>query len=204
MSSLSRPPSTLSCAELFTTWLPAAFAQARAAGATPPDVMIAIELAGDGGGAWTLVVTGGALEVNPGADPAAVITLRQSAADLRAAIWGEGDVPPLLPAEVDLGQALAGQNSLPLGALAQARGTLVVEVPGFAGRTWSAVIAIGGATTPSATVRAELETLDALRRGELGPSQAFFTGKIAISGDVAWLMQVGMSLAAGGMGGLPN
>ena len=201
MSSLSRPSPTLSTAELFTSWLPAAFVQARAAGAAPPDAVVVVELSGADGGAWTLRVAGGALAVTAGTEAGAALVLRQSVADFRAAIWGEGEVPPLLPEEVDLAEALAGQAKVPFAQLAAVAGTLVLEIPEVAGRTWTLALCAGGAAAPSATVRLDLPTIAALRAGTLPVSTAFFSGKIAVTGDVPWLMQVGMSLAAslGGM-----
>ncbi|MBZ0231880.1 MAG: SCP2 sterol-binding domain-containing protein [Deltaproteobacteria bacterium] len=197
--SIVRPPADLSCADLFATWLPETFARARAAGARAPDVVVAVVLDGDGGGEWTLRVAGGQLTVADGSDASAVITLRQSVADFRAAVWGEGEVGALVPPQLDLTAAITGETKLPLGALGQVKGTLNVEIPGFAGRTWKAAVAFGGAAAPSATVTVDVPTLEELRSGALQPAQAFFAGKIAVTGDVPWLMQVGMSVAAGGL-----
>lgn len=202
MASLARPPVDLSTADLFATWLPDAFARARAAGATPPDVTLAVILDGPGGaggpGAWTLRVAGGALTIHDGADAAALITLRQPEADFRAVVWGEGAQASLLPPEIDLAAALTGQARLPTAALAQVKGTLRLELPGFAGRTFVAAVTLGGAAAPTATVTVDMATLAELRAGTLPPAQAFFAGRIAVTGDVPWLMQVGMGL--GGLG----
>lgn len=199
MSSVPRPPAELATAELFATWLPEVFARARAAGAAPPDVTIAVILDGDGGGAWTLTVAGGALTIAGGAAAAALITLQQPVADFRAAVWGEGETAPLLPPQLDLAAAITGQTRLPTAALAQVKGSLRFEIPGFAGRTWIAGVTFGGAAAPAATVTVDVPTLQELRAGTLAPAQAFFAGRIAVTGDVPWLMQVGMSLAAGGL-----
>jgi hypothetical protein len=199
MSSVARPPHDLSCAQLFGSWLPDAFDKAVAAGAKPPDAVISVVLDGDDGGAWTLRVAGGKLAVSQGADTAALVTLRQSVADFRAAVWGEGEMASLLPEELDLTKAITGQTKLPTAALGQVKGTLDVVVPGFAGRSWKASLTFGGAATPKATVTADMATLEQLRAGTLPPAQAFFAGKIAITDDVPWLMQIAMSLAAGGL-----
>lgn len=214
MSTVARPPADLSCAALFSTWLPDVFARARAAGARAPDVVVSVILdgapvspgpsatsphVGDRGGAWTLRVAGGELTVGDGADPSALVTLRQPVADFRALVWGEGNMGSLLPQQLDLTAALTGEVRLPTAALAQVKGTLHLEVPGFAGRTWKASLTFGGAAEPSATVTADVSTLEQLRSGALPPAQAFFAGKIAVTGDVPWLMQIGMSLAAGGI-----
>jgi hypothetical protein len=199
MSSVVRPPHDLTCAQLFGSWLPDAFAKAVAAGATPPDTVVSVILDGEEGGAWTLVTRGGKLAVSEGADAAALVTIRQSVADFRAAVWGEGEMASLLPEELDLTKAITGQTKLPTAALGQVKGTLDVVVPGFAGRTWKASLTFGGADTPKATVTADMETIEQLRAGTLPPAQAFFAGKIAITDDVPWLMQIAMSLAAGGL-----
>ncbi len=199
MSALVRPPADLSCTDLFATWLPAAFARARAAGAHPPDAVIAVVLDGDGGGAWTLRVASGALAVTDGRDDGALIALTQTVADFRAAVWGDGAAASMLPAELDLAAAITGEARLPITALARITGTLRIEIPGFADRTWAAAVTFGGAATPSASVSVDLPTLEAIRAGSLPLAQAFFAGKIAVTGDVPWLMQVGMSVAAGGL-----
>ena len=101
-ATVSRPPESITLPELFKTWLPQTFAQARTAGATPPDATIAVTLTGDGGGAWTLRVAGGALTVDDGADAKAPIALKQSAADFRAALWGEGGKPSMVPPQMEM------------------------------------------------------------------------------------------------------
>jgi hypothetical protein len=203
MSSVARPPHDLTCAQLFGSWLPDAFDQAVAAGAKPPDAVVSVVLDPSGdtndGGAWTLRTAGGKLTVSEGTDPAALVTIRQSVADFRAAVWGEGEMASLLPEELDLTKAITGQTKLPTAALGQVKGTLDVVVPGFAGRTWKASLTFGGAATPKATVTADMATLEQLRAGTLPPAQAFFAGKIAVTDDVPWLMQIAMSLAAGGL-----
>lgn len=199
MSSVARPPADLSCADLFTTWLPDVFARARAAGAKAPDITVNVVLDGNDGGSWTLRVAGGALTVTNGADASALVTLRQPVADFRAAVWGEGNMDSLLPQQLDLAAAITGEVKLPTAALAQVKGTLHVDIPGFQGRTWKASVTFGGAADPSATVTVDVPTLQELRAGTLPPAQAFFAGRIAVTGDVPWLMQIGMNLAAGGM-----
>lgn len=213
MSSVARPPHDLTCAQLFGSWLPDAFDKAVAAGAKPPDIVVSVILDGDApvapgpsatpgvgdGGMWTLRVADSKLTVTQGADTAALVSLRQSVADFRAAVWGEGEMASLLPEELDLTKAITGQTKLPTAAIGQVKGTLDVVVPGFAGRTWKASLTFGGAAAPKATVTADLATLEQLRAGTLPPAQAFFAGKIAVTDDVPWLMQIAMNLAAGGL-----
>jgi putative sterol carrier protein len=199
MSSVARPPHDLTVAQLFGSWLPDAFDKAVAAGAKPPDAVVSVVLDGDGGGEWTLRTAGGKLAVSEGTDAAALVTIRQSVADFRAAVWGEGEMASLLPEELDLTKAITGETKLPTAALGQVKGTLDVVVPGFAGRTWKASLTFGGAATPKATVTADMATLEQLRAGTLPPAQAFFAGKIAVTDDVPWLMQIAMNLAAGGL-----
>lgn len=201
-STVARPPETITLAELFKTWLPQTFMEAVAAGAKPPDATLAVTLTGDGGGAWTVRVASGGLTVGDGADPAAPIALTQTAADFRAAIWGEAGKPSMVPPQLDLTAVVTGQVKVPTAALAHIKGTLRLELPGFNGRTWAVAVTLGGAAEPSATVSADLPTLEQIRSGQLAPANAFFSGKIAITGDVPWLMQVGMGFASnlGGFG----
>jgi putative sterol carrier protein len=51
----------------------------------------AFELSGEGGGAWTVHVADGALQVADGADPAADVTIRASADDWMAIVEGRKD-----------------------------------------------------------------------------------------------------------------
>src|SRR5215213_1434990 len=116
MSTFQRPPRHLSPTEFFESWLPGQYAdvvaRARAAkpGAVPPDFTAAISLDGDGGGAWTLAVKGGALTVTPGTPGKTDVAMRQSVADWAALVHGEDGAPQVAPPGGDPMAMLANTN----------------------------------------------------------------------------------------------
>jgi putative sterol carrier protein len=192
MTTHDRPPTD--SAEFFESWLPAQYQQvAGELKRTPPDAIICVELSGEGGGAWTLALSGGTLTVTPAASDSANITLRQSVEDWRVVTLGAqgAQVPSLtsLGASIDklltspvLGQLLTGVS-----------GTLRFVIAGFQGRDFATEISFQGAAEPHATITVDADTLDQIRSGALAPAQAFFANKIRISGDAAFAMQVGMT-----------
>jgi hypothetical protein len=48
------------------------------------------------------------------------------------------------------------------------------------------------ATTVSASVTVDADTVVAIKQGKMDPASAFFGGKLQLGGDVAWVMQAGM------------
>jgi len=106
---IRRPPSDITPEEFFTRWLLAEYATLRdAAGdaAAPPDTVIGVKLDGDGGGSWTLTLSGGTLACNESLSDDAEVTLAQSVADWRALMCGEEDAPDLVPADANPMDAL--------------------------------------------------------------------------------------------------
>jgi putative sterol carrier protein len=75
-------------AEEFFAEAPARFSSERAGDLR---AVYAFELAGDGGGAWTLRVADGALTVEPGGSPDADATVRATADDWMAIVEGRKD-----------------------------------------------------------------------------------------------------------------
>lgn len=198
MATLARPPADITPKDFFETWLPREHARLVAEGApTPPDVVACVRLDGEGGGAWTLTLAGGQLSVTgqdgqAGATPDIII--EQSVEDWRAVTAGApGDGPDLSLPE---GASLDGWLTNPAlhQALQTVKGTLRFEIPGFHGRTFAAAITFQGAAEPQATISIDMETISAMRAGTLPPAQAFFSGKILMSGDTAFAMQIGMAL----------
>lgn len=198
MADFQRPPSDIAPSQFFTSWLPAEYERLRAAAdtdASPPDGTMVVQLEGEGGGTWAIRAEGGALSASEG-DGGGPIDLRltQSVEDFRLLLsaGGEADIVPAgaSPVQVLLNGSALGD------ALAEVKGTLVFEVPGLAGRTFSTRAAFQDQAEPSATISVDAETLEAMRSGALPPPQAFFAGKIQIAGDQAFAMQVGMALMA--------
>ena len=187
------PPSDITPADFFERWLPEQYQAMRAnLAGVPPDGVIRIELTGDQGGVWVLRLSGGDLAVAVGAgDGPANIEIRQSVVDwrqitTRAAAEG-GD--PTSAASID--RLLA---SPALGQLFHSvKGTIRVQISGLEGRDFSAEITFGGAAEPSTGISVDADTLEQIRSGALPAPQAFFSGRIQITGEPALAMQVGMA-----------
>jgi hypothetical protein len=194
VGSFQRPAPGISAAELFQTWLPAAY---TAAGCVAPGDAPAVRvmLSGEGGGDWSIVADGDTLTVQPLAPRAAHASdlwIRQSAADFLAAFAGDVDLPELLPdgwGPLDL----LFLDPRDVALIRQISGRLLVEIAGKRRRRWAMDIAVGkagmAAGRPRATVRLDGPTYDGLRRGTIPPLQALLARKIAVEGDRALAMQ---------------
>lgn len=195
---LNRPPADIGPAEFFETWLPAEFARVRETGAltaTPPDNKVAVELGGDGGGAWTLVMAGGELSVVQGAADDAAITLSASTQDFRALLGGEQGEHQLLPDSdegVDLNLLVIDQQTQQI--LDGVSGTIHVKITGFNGRDWSLSAAFKGASDPAATISVPADVYKQIAEGSLAAPQAYFSGQIQMTGDATFAMQLIMAL----------
>jgi putative sterol carrier protein len=195
---INRPPSDITPKAFFEEWLPGEYAKlsASAAGKAPPDAVIGVALSGDGGGAWTLAMKSGALTGTAGAPATADFILSHSVDDWRAVIIGEQGGPELLPGNANPMNALLAADDTLKAALDPISGTIELNVTGFNGRTWSLKIAFKGAADPAASITVDTDTLAQMRAGTIAPPQAFFAGKIAITGDVNFAMQLGMAMMA--------
>jgi len=97
MQSWDRPPPDVGVAEFFERWLPEAFAKSSRRGPLEGPVVRAT-ISGEGGGAWELQVREDELSVNAPARDAPAVWVRQSTADLRAALGApDPDLPALIP-----------------------------------------------------------------------------------------------------------
>jgi hypothetical protein len=184
-------PTDLSPAQFFTSYLPAEWARARAGKPAAADATFEVVLDGDDGGTWAVTVAKGELTAREGAAAAPDLRVRMSATDFRAALQGEDGAPDIFPREIDLGAAIA---RIPSGApgVQMMKGAVTIGITGFHGRTWTIALESGGASTPSASVTIDADTIVAMKHGKIDPASAFFGGKIQLGGDVAWAMQLGM------------
>ena len=202
MGSIERPPSDITPERFFEQWLPAEYRKLREAAkdhtvgrSGPPDVVVGIGLSGDGGGDWTLTMKAGELSAARGAPAAAGIGLAQSVADWRAMIVGEAGGVDFAPRGGSPMNMLMGDSGA-AELLAQLRGTIRFEIGGFNGRTWNIAVTFAGAAEPAATIAVDAETYGQMLSGTLPAPQAYFSGKIIISGDVNFAMQLGMAMMA--------
>lgn len=197
MTTIQRPPSDITPRDFFESFLPKEYERLKPSGGpTPPSLKLQIQLEGDGGGTWVLALANGALTVSPQAIADADITVTQSVDDWRVVTVGVATGPDLtLPAGMSIESLLDVPPAIQQ-ALATTRGTLRVEIPGFLGRTFGLGITFHGAAEPAATITVDAETLAQIRSGALPAPQAFFAGKILLSGDTAFAMQLIMTIMA--------
>ncbi len=198
--SLNHPPADIAPAEFFESWLPAEYERLDALRAekslpAPPNVTAAVTLVGDGGGTWTLAIADKKLSVSQGAPAEIDFSFSLALEDWREILAAGGGENDLLPSEGSMADALLVATQLQ-ESLQDVRGTIRFELTGFKGRTWGAGVSFGGAADPRATMAIEWETYEQIRAGTLPAAQAYFSGKILITGDTNLAMQVGMALMA--------
>jgi putative sterol carrier protein len=194
--SVVRPPQDITPARFFEEWLPA---QAAALNVKPSrDVRVRIELSGDDGGVWELAVTSSGLTAarGNGATGQADITIRQTVPDWRAVVAGEPGGVSLAPSGGSPTDLLFVDRAAQQ-VLSTVRGQMLFEVTGFNGRTWQATVAFGQGSAkdkPDATITVDADTYSQMLARTLPAPQAYFQGKIRISGDANLAMQLGMAM----------
>ena len=193
MESWDRPPPEIEVTAFFEQWLPAAFAKSGRRGPLEGPVVRA-SISGEGGGAWDLLVREDELTVSaPGREPPDV-WVRQSVADLRAAVGApDPDLPTLIP---------PGWSALDLlfldprdvEMMRQVSGRVALELAGKRRRRWTVDVGFGAAGVtagrPRSVVRVDGATFEGLRTGAIPPLQPLFDGRLKIEGDRALAMQL--------------
>jgi hypothetical protein len=215
----SFPADPLEPAEFLERWLPRAFAELPLPeGAEQLDVRVGVRLEGEGGGEWVMHVVGGRLAVKAEPRHEAGLSLVQSVADWRGALWeGRGGVigqgaaslfrPEGRAASEQVGRTLALPALASLDPLRELDGLLRLVVSGGEGGDWAVGVKLGaGAIPEQATTTVTLSAADAaaMAAGELNPLEAFMAGRIQLAGDVALMMQIQailMQASSGGSGG---
>ncbi len=193
---VARLPQDITPAQFFEEWLPA---QASALAIKPArNLRVRVELSGDGGGVWELAVSSEGLTTSRGngAGALADVTVRQTVADWRAIVAGEPGAVNLAPAQGTPADLLFIDRAAQQ-VLSTVRGQVRFEVTGFNGRTWEANVAFGqGAAKdqPDAIITVDAETYAAMQARTLPAPQAYFQGKIRITGDANLAMQLGMAM----------
>ena len=219
------PTHPVPCHEFIEDVVPSLFAEAELEPAEEAiDLKVGIVLRGDAeegsrkdaGGDWTLHFVEGELGIARGREEACEITVVQSVADWRSALW-EGR-PALIADLVDQireqgPEALrpprapgGGPPPDPLKGISDLRGLIEAVIADEQGRDWRVGVLIGpGAIpeTPQATIRLGAEQADAIRAGELHPLEALITGQLQLDGDLGLILQLQavamtLSMASGG------
>ena len=196
MKAHRRPPLATTPEQFFLQWLPAEIARLGTA-AGMPEVMVRFEIQGEGGGTWDLGARAGTLQASEAADDhAPQVTLTITAQDLRAIVVGEeGPVDLAPPAASPTDLLFVDQSARSL--LDTVSGTFLFEVRNYNGRTWRLTATFGSGPTsekPDAVIAIEAELYGQILARDKSAAEAYFTGGITLSGDVARGVQVGIAL----------
>ena len=195
----NRPPRDITPARFFTDWLPREFASEFGAGKrAASDITVAVELSGGDGGRWVLDVRGGALSVRGegGAGPSPMVQLWMSAQDWRAMAVGEDGANDLAPPQASALDVLF-VDPASRQIMNSVKGTVRFEVTNYNGRTWWMHVKFGPqaeADPPNATIAVEAETYAKVLARQIAPPEAYFSGKIRLSGDTSLAMQLAMAM----------
>src|SRR5882672_10874606 len=142
MESWDRPPPDIDVPAFFERWLPEAFAKSGRRGLLEGPVVRA-SISGQGGGAWDLDVSEDVLSVSPPGREPPEVWVRQSAADLLAAL---GTPDPDLPVLVPPGWSaldLLFLDPRDVELMRQVSGRVALELEGKRRRRWMVDVAFG-------------------------------------------------------------
>jgi hypothetical protein len=195
-----RPPRDITPASFISDWLPREFAAEFGAGKrAAADITVAVHFEGEGGGDYVLDVKNGSLHVRaPGeGGPPPVVSLWQTVQDWRALAAGEdGANVDLAPPQASALDALF-VDPLSRQIMIAVKGQVRFEVTGYNGRTWWMHVKFGTEgerREPNATITVDAETYAAILARKLAPPEAYFSGKIRLSGDTSLAMQLAMAM----------
>lgn len=193
----ARPPKDITPARFFEEWLPAEVARAGVKPAA--DTTVRVELSGEGGGSWDLNVGPSGMKVTAAADTPADVAIRQTVQDWRAVAVGEEGAVNLAPPQASPTDVLFLDRQAQQ-ILQTVKGIVRFEVTGYNGRTWRTDVKIGRSTAwkvsgePDATITVDADTYGQMLARQLAPPQAFFSGKIRLTGDANLAMALGMGM----------
>lgn len=180
------------------------------------ELKLGVVLEGEEGGEWTLHFVQGELGVADVRDPECELTVIQSVADWRSAIW-EGR-PALIADGFDRVRE-EGSEALrppappdgsprpdPLKGISDLRGRIELVIDHAGAADWSVGVLVGPGAVPDepqATIRLGTAEADAIRSGALHPLEALITGQLQLDGDLGLILQLQavamtLSMAAGG------
>ena len=172
------------------------------------DTSVRVVVSGDGGGTWTIRLRDGVFSVARGPEANPFVTLSQTREDWQVTITkgvGKllarlGEVSSTTDAAAALSQAAGGfkMPAISFGAeklkrLSTTKGSFHFDITGADdGRTIRLSAAFNETEKPNFVVSIKAEDYRAMSAGTLPPQQAFMQGKIQLSGDVPFAMQLGM------------
>lgn len=170
------------------------------------DVSLGIRLDGEGGGEWTISLAQGKASVEAKPRDEAALTLVQTVEDWRGALWeGRGGVFGQQAVALFTGGSGSdsdqGSSMGALSALASLDGLIRIRVTEDEQGDWATGFKLGPGPIPAEpTTEIEIASADAqaMQDGSLDPMQAFMSGKIRVTGDMALMMQMQAVLMAAG------
>jgi SCP-2 sterol transfer family protein len=172
----------------FEELLPQGFAAQGAENPNPEDVVLQYNVSGDGGGQWTVKIAGGKMTVERGAAAAALLTFSLASADLLDAINTRNGAAPglVIPAPQRGGSS---------GAVKALRGTMALNLTRPTADPFKLEMMFNGAAQPRTEMTIALSDHLLIQEGKMNGQEAFMTGKMRVTGDMGFLMQVGMATA---------
>ncbi|HUT55858.1 MAG TPA: SCP2 sterol-binding domain-containing protein [bacterium] len=195
---MPKAPMDITPARFFGEWLPAQvepFKPLIQAMAGDIAFTMAIKVTGDGGGEWTVKLAGGKLEVVPGLDPAALVTLALSEKNFVQAVTGQLDDLRMQPQGLPKGgltpEIIKQQAQKNIEALTQIHGLMEFHAEDPQ-RPFMVGIKFAGPMKDQAdcVIKMDQEDIRSMVKGETNPQAAFMSGKIRIEGDMGLLMQL--------------
>lgn len=191
-----RPPRDITPRDFFERWLPGLYAE-HARRVDPLDLRMRILDGATGAAAtWDIRTGGPALVVESEAPGERPVTITMTERDWRALACGEEgafDLAPPRGGPLDLLFVDPGMRHL----VDESRGAVRVELPGYNDRTWAALLKLGeqpAPDAPDATITIAAPTYEEILAGRLPPAEAYFTGRVGVSGNLELAMQVAMAL----------
>lgn len=161
------------------------------------DLKVGVMLSGEDGGEWMIHFSGGAVAVRSESRADASFSLVQSVEDWRGALWqGRGgafgqQITGLIAG--NSGEQTDPPNMGALASLAALDGLIQISVTGGEAGDWNAGFKLGPGeipVEPTTHIHVSLEDAEAMQNGSLDAMQAFMSGRIRVTGDMALMMQM--------------
>ena len=162
--------------------------QGGGGGGTPGEATMQYHVTGEGGGDWTLVISGGQMTTRKGSADANV-TFTVSIDDWRDAVLGrDGATLGLI-----LPQPRPGRPDNSARALAL-KGTMGLELSRDNKDPFKVEMCFNNSATPKTVIKMKLAEYADMQTGKLNGQEAFMTGKLKVEGDLGFLMQIGQMM----------
>jgi hypothetical protein len=180
-------PEDVTPEQFFEQMLPMGFAAQSQQGApegAPREATMQYHVTGDGGGDWTLKISGGQLTAQKGSSDAN-LTFTVSVDDWRDAVLGrEGASLGLILPQPRPGRPDNSARALGL------KGTMALELAREAKDPFKVEMCFNNSAAPKTILKMKITEYADMQSGKLNGQEAFMTGKIRVEGDMGFLMQI--------------